>query len=568
MITRRFLGALAVLLATVLVSADQQRSFVSGVEVRVVNVEVMVTDSSGLPVTDLTPADFEIREDGKPQEISNFFRIVNGSAQLTEAQRTSGVSAEDERFRRRVLVVVDDNFLTPVTRRQALDRLRDFITQRFDGEAEWGVAAIGEQLDYLLPFTHDRFQVSSALDVIDGLPTLAYRHSPDLNLRDDPVRTQYMQSEGGAGPNIDLGAEYRFVSRETAMRNLRSFGTMAQVLGGLMRSYSGFGGRKAIVLVTGQMEFHPEMQYLVSRDPRTFSDSGLTDRTQSDPTLAAAKNDLEAILDGIVRAANSSGFQLYTVQAQGLRNPVRTMDVANRSLGMSKDIGAFASPPELSDPTTAPMMLAQGTGGMALASNALENDLSRIVDDTATYYSLGYQPQHTPDRAYHKITVKVKRDGLKVRFREGYLDLTATQKIAEELATPLSFPKPKGDLPVTLAVQENGEDAGKIRLLAHVQLPVRSITLLPAAEGGLHGEIELFLAIYDEKGENVAVIPKHYPLDVPAGEEEAARAGMFRPTLAFELKPGAYTVTVTVRDPVVQERGTAVQQVLAGNAKG
>ncbi|HNX50917.1 MAG TPA: hypothetical protein PKL08_12190, partial [Thermoanaerobaculaceae bacterium] len=41
-------------------------------QVSVVNVEVVVTDRDGKPVTDLTAADFEVSEDGKPQAITNF----------------------------------------------------------------------------------------------------------------------------------------------------------------------------------------------------------------------------------------------------------------------------------------------------------------------------------------------------------------------------------------------------------------------------------------------------------------------------------------------------------------
>lgn len=541
--------------------------FVSSVELRVVNVDVMVTETDGTPVTDLSPADFEIFEDGKPQEITNFYRIVHGAAQLDDEQLAAGIARDDERFRRRVLLVIDNNFLNTAERRRALEDVRNFVSERFDGDADWGVAAIGDRLDYLLPFTRDPFQVASAFDAIDELPTHSSRLALDTALRNDPVRTGYMQNETARSQVVDIGAQYRFRSREQAMRNLQSFATMANVLGGLMRSYAGFGGRKAVVLVSGKMEFHPEMQYLVSRDPKTWSDSGLTDRTQSDPAIEGAKKELEGVLDGLVRAANSTGFQLYTVAATGLTNPMRLNDVTNRQLGMVKDVGSFAAPPELSDHSTAPMTLTQGTGGLNLTSNDLEASLGRVVDDTATYYSLGYEPDHGPDRAYHSITVNVKRPGVKVRHRLGYLDLTESQLLAEELATPLAFPKPKGGLDVGLAVTEQGRTGGKIKLYAKVELAIAQLTMVPSPEGGMRAEAEVFLAIYNEDGENLTVIPQRFPLAIPEGQEEAARAGFFRPILSFELEPGAYTVTVTVRDPVVRERGTAIRQVLVGESK-
>src|SRR5215218_9207194 len=57
-----------------------QESFGEAIEVSVVNLDVFVTDRKGQPVTGLRKEDFEIREDGKPVEISNFFAESRGTA--------------------------------------------------------------------------------------------------------------------------------------------------------------------------------------------------------------------------------------------------------------------------------------------------------------------------------------------------------------------------------------------------------------------------------------------------------------------------------------------------------
>ncbi len=567
---RRILFFLSLMLPGCWLSAQSQNQggFVSSVEVRVVNVEVTVTADDGQGVDDLRCEEFEILEDGVPQTISNFFRIRGGVAQLDDSLRGERVSTEDERFRRRLVVVIDNNFLTPTLRRRALDQLRQFVGERFGGDAEWAIAAIGTKLQYLQPFTRDRFEILASLDAVDSLPTYAARHALDRSLLNDPVRQQFLQ--GGAEPGrtsgFDAGAGMRFSSREQARRNLQSFSVMAQVLAGLMRSYAGFGGRKAVVLVTGPMEMHPEMQYLVSRDPRTSTDTGLTDRTQSDPGLEATRRQLEEILAALVRAANSAGFQIYTLAAAGLENPLRLHDVSNRQLGRIKDTTAFAAPPEISDLGTAPRSLAEGTGGLSLRSNRLTDDLVRVFEDLASYYSLGYQPRRDVDRQFHRITVHVKRPGVKVRHREGYLDLSEGDKLAEALRTSLAFPKPKGSLPVHLEVHEMGVKGNDVQLAARIAVPVRELTLLPAPAGGLRGEVQVFLAIYDERGENLSVATHAFPLEVPAEQEAQAREGEFKPTLTFSLPEGAYTLSATVFDPVVREHGTALALVRAGGA--
>jgi VWFA-related protein len=555
----------SLLLLVALAQQPTPPPFVSTVEVRVVNVDVVVTDREGQPVTDLRPEDFTLLEDGRPVELKNFYKVVEAAPQLALEDVSRGVSPADERFRRRVVLVVDNNFLDPATRARALERAKAFLTQIQAGETEWAVAAVGEELQYLMPFTTDTFRVAAALDEVGKLPSFAARHRLEFRLENDPVRSQYLQTEEPTrAVRYDIGQTQRFVSQERARRTLQSFAVTARVLGGLLRSYAAFGGRKAVLLLTGAMEFHPEAQYLVSNDPKTWSDTGLTDRTQSDLALESLKREMEEVLQALVRAANATGFALYVVNARGLDSPLRLHDVENRQLGMVKNLGSFTSPPETGDPETAPLTLVQGTGGLYFRASQLEQPLGRILADTATYYSLGYTPSHPPDRQFHAIAVKVSRPGVTVRHRLGYLDLPEEEKLAQELATPLTFPKPKGALPVELAVEEQGVEHGQVRLKAQVQLPLRELVFLPQPQGGLGGACTVFLAVYDEKGENLAVMPSSYPLAVPPGQEGSIQEGVFRTTLRFALPPGAYTVSVTVQDGVSKQHGTALRQVLAG----
>ena len=48
------------------------------IEVRVIDVDVVVTDRQGNPLTDLTREQFEIYEDGKRIDVDYFSRIVGG----------------------------------------------------------------------------------------------------------------------------------------------------------------------------------------------------------------------------------------------------------------------------------------------------------------------------------------------------------------------------------------------------------------------------------------------------------------------------------------------------------
>src|ERR1700692_2849031 len=75
------------------------------VDVRVVNVDVSVIDGSGKSVTGLKPADFEILEDNRPEKVTNFTLVDRAAA------RAGGRGGSDAQLRRRVILLVDNNYI-------------------------------------------------------------------------------------------------------------------------------------------------------------------------------------------------------------------------------------------------------------------------------------------------------------------------------------------------------------------------------------------------------------------------------------------------------------------------
>jgi hypothetical protein len=73
--------------------------------------------------------------------------------------------------------------------------------------------------------------------------------------------------------------------------------------------------------------------------------------------------------------------------------------------------------------------LADGTDGMAvLNNNDLDVGMRRISDDLSSYYLLGYYTSNARlDGRFHNIKVRVKRPGVDVRARKGYLAATAAE---------------------------------------------------------------------------------------------------------------------------------------------
>src|SRR3982751_3934822 len=71
---------------------------VERIEVRVANIDVVVTDRSGAPVHGLTKEDFELFESGKPQTITNFSEVRADAAESTDVAPLAAPSNEAARL--------------------------------------------------------------------------------------------------------------------------------------------------------------------------------------------------------------------------------------------------------------------------------------------------------------------------------------------------------------------------------------------------------------------------------------------------------------------------------------
>jgi len=86
-----------VLLALAVLPLQAQMPVIESIEVRVVNVDVVVTGRDGKPVTGLTKEDSEILEDKRPQKITNFYEVRGGESVQAIEKLTTVVPPRDER---------------------------------------------------------------------------------------------------------------------------------------------------------------------------------------------------------------------------------------------------------------------------------------------------------------------------------------------------------------------------------------------------------------------------------------------------------------------------------------
>src|SRR3954447_17585885 len=80
------------------------------IEVRVTNIDVVVTDKSGKRVTGLTRDDFEVFENGKPQAVTNFYEVDELPVTSSRLPSVTGDRQPASEARQRRLVIFIDNY--------------------------------------------------------------------------------------------------------------------------------------------------------------------------------------------------------------------------------------------------------------------------------------------------------------------------------------------------------------------------------------------------------------------------------------------------------------------------
>lgn len=534
---------------------------IESIEVRVVNVEVTVTDPDGYPVTGLTRDDFLLYEDGVEQPISNFYSVESNRVR-TSAEEQWRTVEDRSPFRRRMVLMVDNNTLSKPERAKALEALQRFVDEKFDGTYEWSVVAVGDEVRVLQPLTRDKYRVRAAIDRIRLMPTNTLRYEGDRLVLNDPVRVRAAQREAAALSESTVGTandrftrSLRFESQVTMERNLQATRRTVEGMIQAFQAYANLDGKKILVLVTGGIQMLPEYGYQASGEGGP--DRGSAQPPVEDTKLLQLYQDLRETLAAAGRAANAAGFTIYPLKATGIEIANPQLDVGYRSSGATFNPGAFSAAPEVDDADSGQRMLSDATGGLYLTSNRIRESIERIDTDTQAFYSLGFVPAHAADSAFHPLRVEVKDPRVRVRARPGYVDLTDEERLTLYLASPLTFAKDKGTLPVRMEIDRDANDS----LVATAILPIASVNFFER-EGAYVGRVYLYLTIYDDSGRQVSLIRRSKDLTFPPEREQEARGQELRYGLKFELdKKGRYTVTMTLRDEISGEIGTAVAEV-------
>lgn len=538
-------------------------TFTGVVDVRVVNVDVFVTDRTGRHVPGLTREFFELIVDGNPMAISNFYYEVGGQARQAvpaPASRpdSARASAQEPGFmlieeaqategrRNHVVILIDHSRLGAANRKRAFEALREAVA-KLDPADLIAVVGIRESLSFYSDFLFDREAIGKILDVQSRVSfKTSVNEIERRQIFDELTRGQ----SGGILARTSLAdlqglrTRIQAYAAEEFARGIRTFQHIEAVLSTL----SGVPGRKVLLYVGEGIPTQPgEGMYVEWRNRFGGPEAGMRHYDfNSNYTQEIGRFDLSEPMDAIAQVANRVGVTLYAIDAEGnhggaIRAALTEQGATSETVSVIDE--NFRQPLEY---TT------RATGGRLLQSSGqLTEQLGTVFDDFDNFYSLGFVvPDGWRPGSEHEIRVKVPEGRrLLVRHRESVrlpnpdereAGATVAALLYQTLANPLEIrANPESKTPP----REDGTSVLPVRL----EIPVGRLELVPSGETH-SASLSIYVSIKGEDGNPGKVQKVPFHLNIPNDKVDEARGQAAHYTLPLVVRPGDRQVAISVRD--------------------
>ncbi|HEY7499339.1 MAG TPA: VWA domain-containing protein [Vicinamibacterales bacterium] len=395
-----------------------------------VRVDVYPT-KDGRVVEGLTPADFELLEDGVPQKIDTFehVRPVFGpyTARTQPTSQRDMLQAVANPRNRIFLIFLDAPWVDFESAHAINGPLAEFLRNDLADDDLVGImtpAMSAKQITF-----------GKRTEVLEGgLKSLWKwgRRDKDLDPELDRREIQYgLCYPGSAGGDVAA----KMVARRRERVTLEALQDAVKYLHSIREE------RKAIVTVShGWPLYREDLDMLRKHGNETPPG---VDKIRVGPTGKLTLEDHRTMVNGL-SPSECLADRTYLAQIDDEKFLREIIEDANRANATFYTIDPGGLSVRAPDRNGALRTLAENTDGISVMNtNDLHAGINRIVADMSSYYLLGYYPTNSnPDGRFRSITVKTKRADILVRARKGYRAPTREETIA---ATRTSAPPVNAD---------------------------------------------------------------------------------------------------------------------------
>jgi len=524
-----------------------------------VQMDVIVTDKGGRRINGLTEADFELLDEGITQPLDFFSAIESLRVKRNKSMRASDGSEVNVSSARSLLaspfkgrhiaVFIDDFNLSNDGLLRARAAIIKYISTELSSNDRVALVSTAGALGLSQQFTSDRQALLSSLKRIVARGTI-YDRARDISLRISEAEA--VRIDRGDGVVLQTVAErarsedisYQVMPQATLEQIIRtsSRGLVAQLAAGTLNTL-----KTMTNLVQGMSEL-PGRKVVLMLTESLVSGGGSSESVTSQ------------VLQ-VVDRARRAGVSIYALDLHGLTSRVNAEE--RRPQGLRTNPDSYFSTFESLD---AAYTLVVGTGGQLIANtNNLSAGLQEALEDSSTYYVIGFTPTAPPDNRFHRLAVTVRgKPDLIVRTRRGYLAVNheTARGTSAELVSALLSPVPRTELPLEVVANVLPR-SGKQVVITGLHVGNGSITLPPPDATDPSAAFEVIAWVFAAGSDNpVGILQKTFIFD-PAKEAEAFKKlktdGFALVKEFVELEPGNYQLRAVVREKSTGKVGSGSQ---------
>jgi len=508
-------------------AAAPPETFRESVSVRVMDIDVVVTDAAGKPVSGLDRDAFQIRVDRRPVDVDYFAAVRDGIVSRDDLETVSpdlvlnpGEGEKSASIPRHFLIWIDEASLSPARRRGALGALREFVG-RLGPSDEAAIVAERGRAETLAGWTTRHDALLAALAAIPPGSVGGLRR---------------IERERQAIREIELGGR---IERETRAHLYEEevYEETKKTLEDLSASLSLLGdkaGKKVMIVVSEGFELQPGAAMLAFAAHRETPD-------------LAFRRDVTPQLRRFIERANALETTVFAFDARGILAPPG--DAADEAPLAARSLFARG------DVETGLLQMADETGGEAvMRDNDAAGALAAIYRDVSTYYSLGVNLRNVPGSDTHRVDVAVSRPGLRVRARRTYLAENDETRLEDRVRATLLTSASYADLSPVVRTGPASPAAGKGVVTVDVEIRADELTFLPDA-GHVTARAAYYFAALGEHDEQTPVT--HTFQDFTLSPEEARTGKPLVERVSLKLRKGTYRLVVNVVDTATGKMGTA-----------
>jgi VWFA-related protein len=540
--SRIILGLLAVSITLPIrvlpqINAQQEKPSPLQVKSTEVLVDAVVADHKNRLITDLTAQDFEIYEDGAPQDIISF-RLVRSESDAApgpagQQQKATDLASEPAAGRElpNTIIVLLDYSTTQLQHAKAIqDAAMKYVEKDMRPNDFMAVLVLGTGLRVASTFTNDKKQLVAALKKADSLSTIRLSDRPN-------------PEASSAGPASLDSATQKNLDEEIAARLRRMLITMTAAVDRIQ----GLGVLSAIRAIASAVGGIPGRKTLL-----LFSEGFVPGPS------------VELELQSVAGVANRSQLAIYCIESQGLETrslngnlvPSSQMGTRTDSTGYGGETGFDRAQEQGQDIREGGLReLAISTGGMLFRNNNdLSGGLDRMDREMRTYYLLSYHPKNDNlDGQFRQIRVALKNSNLTVRARSGYYAIPPGYELLSSAEFQLLQQTAKADpaaakIPLYMRAGAFRYETNGFRIPVAIEMPYTAIRFI--ANSNKHSaELEVLGIVRDSAGTMVQRFGKPMQMNLTDAEYSNLKIGTVYMADEVEISSeGAYKVQVVVKD--------------------